>query len=215
MVDFTQLIVKLIDFILHVDKYLNVIIANYGYLTYPILFFIIFLETGLVITPFLPGDSLIFIAGAISARGSINIILLWVVLCFAAVLGDSVNYFVGSYFGEKLFLNNRFFKKHHLDKTKGFYEKHGGKTIVLARFVPIVRTFAPFVAGIGKMNYKKFLGYNLFGGILWVTLFVFAGYFFGTIPLIQNNLTIVIIIIVLLSIVPVILEYLKIRKNKQ
>lgn len=204
----------IVDFILHLDKYLDLVIQNYGVLTYLFLFGIIFLETGLVITPFLPGDSLVFVAGAFAARGVINIFLLWVILCIAAIAGDSLNYWIGDFFGEKIFLKIKFFKKEHLDKTKNFYKKYGAKTIIMARFVPIVRTFAPFVAGVGKMDYKKFISYNIIGGIAWVTLFLFAGYFFGQIPIIEKNLTLVIFGIIIISLIPPVIEYLRERKKK-
>lgn len=198
-----------IDFILHVDKYLNEIILNYGLATYIILFLIIFIETGIVIMPFLPGDSLLFVAGAFAALGSLNIILLFIVLSIAAILGDSVNYMIGKYFGERAFSGNRFFKKEYLIKTQEFYHRHGGKTIILARFIPIIRTFAPFVAGIGKMNYSRFLLFNIIGGIIWTALFLFAGYFFGGIPIVKDNLTLVIIGIIIISILPPIIQYIR------
>lgn len=197
------------DFILHVDKYLDVIIQNYGAVVYIILFFIIFCETGLVITPFLPGDSLLFIVGAFAARGTMNAFLLFLILSLAAIIGDSFNYMIGNYTGGKLILNNKLIKKEHIDKTKAFYEKHGGKTIILARFIPIIRTFAPFVAGIGAMEYKKFLSYNIIGGIAWVAIFIFSGYYFGRIPFVQENLTYIIFLIIFLSIIPVIIEFIK------
>lgn len=199
----------LIDFIIHIDKYLDIIIQNFGVLTYAFLFIIVFLETGLVITPFLPGDSLIFVAGAFAARGSFNIFLLWIILSCAAVLGDSVNYWIGKFFGEKVFLKIKLIKKEHLDKTKTFFDRHGGKTIILARFVPIVRTFAPFVAGIGEMEYKKFFSFNVIGGLAWVTLFLFAGYFFGRLEFVEKNLTLVIFAIIGISLVPPIYEVIK------
>ncbi len=202
-----------IDFILHVDKYVGQIIQDYGVLSYFILFLVIFLETGLVITPFLPGDSLLFITGAFAGSGYINIIIVFFVFLFAAVLGDTVNYWIGNYFGERIFINSRFFKKEYLERTKEFYKKHGGKTIILARFVPFVRTFAPFVAGIGKMKYKMFLSFNIIGGLLWVSLFTFAGYYFGMIPVVQENLTFVIILIIFISIIPIFIEYLRGRRK--
>ncbi|VVB78395.1 SNARE associated Golgi protein [uncultured archaeon] len=210
----SQIFTSPVDFILHVDRYVGQIIQNYGVLSYFILFLVIFLETGLVITPFLPGDSLLFITGAFASSGYLNIFIVFFVFLFAAVLGDSVNYLIGSYFGEKLFSGNRFFKKEHLEKTKGFYKKHGGKTIILARFVPIVRTFAPFVAGIGKMEYKRFLSFNLLGGLLWVSLFTFAGYYFGKIPVVQENLTLVIMSIIVISLIPIFIEFLRNRKKR-
>jgi len=206
---------KLIDFILNIDKYIGIIINNYGVGVYIILFAIIFLETGLVITPFLPGDSLLFISGAFASAGNLNIMILLIIFCIAAILGDSVNYGIGLFFGEEIFSKSRLIKHEHLNKTKEFYQKHGGKTIILARFVPIVRTFAPFVAGIGKMNYPKFLSFNIIGGIIWVFLFVLTGYFFGTIPLIQKNLTEIIIIIVVVSILPIIIEFIREKRKRK
>jgi membrane-associated protein len=202
-----------IDFILNVDKYLEIIINKFGAGVYIVIFAIIFLETGLVITPFLPGDSLLFIAGAFAGAGSLNLVFLLIILSLAAIIGDSLNYWIGNYFGERVFSNNKFFKKEHLEKTKDFYKKHGGKTIIMARFVPIVRTFAPFVAGIGKMNYIRFLSFNVIGGILWIFTFVFAGYYFGKIPIIEKNLTLVILIIIFISVIPITLEYFK-QKRK-
>ncbi|MBI2632143.1 DedA family protein [Candidatus Pacearchaeota archaeon] len=193
----------------HLDFYLGEIIKQFGVYTYFILFLTIFLETGLVLTPFLPGDSLIFAIGAIAAKGFLNIFLLFLLLSAAAILGDTVNYYLGSYFGDKVFSRSRFFKKEYLEKTKQFYKKHGGKTIIIARFIPIVRTFAPFVAGVGKMNYLEFLGFNVVGGILWVALFLFGGYYFGTLPIVKNNLTLFIFVIVSLSIIPPLIELIK------
>ena len=208
-----SLLKNLIDFVLHVDKYLGILIQNYGIGIYLILFIVVFLETGLVLTPFLPGDSLIFIAGTYAANKALNVFILFLIFTFAAILGDTLNYWIGGYFGEKVFSRSRFFKQEYLDKTKEFYNKHGGKTIIMARFIPIVRTFAPFVAGIGKMNYYKFLFYNIIGGLLWILVFLFGGYYFGRIPLIKENLTIVTYIIVVLSILPLIWHLIK-RKNK-
>jgi len=199
-----------IEFILHFDKYLSIVIENYGVWVYAILFLIILLETGFVIAPFLPGDSLLFIAGVFAANGEMNIIILIILLAFAAIAGDSINYSIGRYLGPKVFK----YKKEYLERTKNFYEKYGNKTIILARFIPIVRTFAPFVAGIGRMNYNKFLTYNVVGGLIWVLLFTLAGYFFGNIPIIEENLTIVILIIILLSIVPPVIEYIKHKIKK-
>jgi membrane-associated protein len=198
---------NVIDFILHIDLYVNQILLDYGFLAYPLFFLIIFLETGLVITPFLPGDSLLFILGTFSAKGSLNIGILFVLLSIAAILGDTVNYFMGKFFGEKVF--SRFVKRSYLDKTKDFYKKYGSKTIILARFVPIIRTFAPFVAGVGKMNYSKFIVYNVIGGLAWICLFLFGGYFFGSIPLIEKNLSLVTILIIIISIIPIIIEIIK------
>lgn len=201
---------NIIDFILHLDKYLNILIQNFGAWTYAILFLIVFAETGLVVTPFLPGDSLLFAAGAFAAVGSLNVLILAFTLAAAAVLGDTINYSTGKFLGSKAFEKYpKIFKKEYLDKTHKFYEKYGAKTIVLARFVPIVRTFAPFVAGVGKMSYLKFLVYNLAGGILWVALFIFGGYFFGNIPVVKNNFSAVIIIIIIASIIPIAVEVWK------
>ena len=202
---------QLIDFILHVDKYLGELIQLYGAWIYGFLFLIIFIETGLVIMPFLPGDSLLFVAGTFAASGAFNIWLLFVILCIAAIVGDTVNYWLGKYFGEKVF--SRFIRQEYMDRTKEFYDKHGKKTIILARFVPIVRTFAPFVAGIGEMNYFTFLSYNVIGGIVWVALFLFAGFFFGNIPIIKENLTWVIYAIVVVSVMPIVVEYLRGRRR--
>ena len=206
-------IIDLINFILHIDIYVGTIIQSYGVLTYLILFLIIFLETGIVVTPFLPGDSLIFVAGAFSAQGYLNPLLLFFTLAIAAILGDSLNYWIGKFFGDKV-SSWKFVKKEYIQKTEEFYEAHGGKTIILARFVPIIRTFAPFVAGIGKMNYSKFLVYNIIGGVAWVFLFLFGGYLFGEIPFVEKNLTLVIFIIIFISILPPIIEYIRIKRKK-
>lgn len=206
----------LIDFILHIDEHLTSIISQYGIWTYAILFGIIFVETGLVVMPFLPGDSLLFAAGAFASRGSLNPFVLTVLLSIAAVIGDTVNYWIGRYFGPRAFSSNsRLLNKKHLDRAHAFYEKHGGKAIVFARFVPIVRTFAPFVAGVGAMNYPRFLFYNVTGGIAWICLFVWAGYFFGNIPTVEKNFELVIFAIIGLSVLPMIWEYLKERKRSR
>src|SRR3989338_677841 len=211
-----NIISSLIDFILHLDKYLSVLIQNYGVWTYLLIFLIVFAETGLVATPFLPGDSLLFAAGTFAAIGSFNVLWLFIIISAAAILGDTVNYSVGKYLGQKVIeKENRFIKKKYIDKTQHFYEKYGAKTIVLARFVPIVRTFAPFVAGVGKMNYLKFAIYNVAGGIIWTALFVFGGYFFGNVPIVKNNFTIVILIIIILSFVPGIVEFWKHYKKRK
>jgi membrane-associated protein len=203
---------SLIDFILHLDKHLNEIIQTYGAWTYLLLFLIIFMETGLVITPFLPGDSLLFAAGAFAAQGSLNVFVLFILLSFAAILGDTVNYWIGHYIGPKAFSGNvRFLKKEYLDRTHAFYEKHGGKTIILARFIPIIRTFAPFVAGIGAMTYSHFILYNVIGGVLWVGLFTFGGYFFGNLPFVKDNFIIVIITIIFISVLPAVIEFIRAR----
>lgn len=203
----------LIDFILHIDTHLDGIIVQYGAWTYAILFLIIFVETGLVIMPLLPGDSLLFAAGAFAARGSLNPIFLFVLLSIAAIIGDSVNYSIGRYIGPRAFtMESRFFKKAYLERAHEFYEKYGGRAIIFARFVPIVRTFAPFVAGAGYMTYGKFLTYNIVGGIIWIALFVAAGYFFGNIPTVERNFELVIFAIIGLSVLPMVFEYVKARK---
>ncbi|MFH1243980.1 MAG: DedA family protein [bacterium] len=201
---------QLIDFILHIDVRLGAIIASYGILTYAILFGIIFVETGLVFVPFLPGDSLLFAAGAFAALGSLNLWLVLGLMMVAAILGDTANYWIGHFFGEKLVANPRVpIKREHIEETQKFFAKHGGKTIILARFVPIVRTFAPFVAGIGKMKYTNFFAYNIVGGISWVMLATLAGYFFGNIPFVRENFSLVVLGIVLVSVVPMIVPLIK------
>ena len=206
-----EFIQQLIDIFLHVDEYLYDIVTQLGIWTYVLLFLVIFAETGLVVTPFLPGDSLLFAAGAVTALvpDTLNIFVLITVLSVAAILGDTVNYWIGHWVGPKAFSGKvRFLKKEHLDKTHAFYEKHGGKTIILARFIPIVRTFAPFVAGIGAMTYSHFIIYNVVGGIAWVTAFTLLGYFFGNVPFVQKNFEFVVIAIVLISVLPMIYEYI-------
>lgn len=203
-----------IDVFLHLDKYLGTVINNYGVETYIILFIIIFLETGLVVTPFLPGDSLIFAAAAFAAMGMLNIYVLVAVLMVAAILGDTSNYEIGRLLGNKMIKSGKLIKREHLDKTHKFYEKYGGKTIIFARFVPIVRTLAPFVAGIGEMNYKKFISFNAVGGILWVVLVSVCGYFFGNISVVKNNFSLVVIAIVFISIMPAVIEVLRSRTQK-
>lgn len=207
---------KVLDFVLHLDRYLNALIQQFGLWTYAILFLVIFVETGFVVMPFLPGDSLLFAAGTFAALGSFKVGWLVLALAVAAVLGDTVNYWIGHRVGPKVFCreDSRFFKKEYLDRTHAFYEKHGGKTIIIARFVPIIRTFAPFVAGIGRMSYGRFLAFNVFGGVGWVVLLVGAGYFFGNIPLVKNNFSIAILAIILVSTVPIAVEYLRHRKRK-
>ena len=206
----------LIDLVLHLDEYLNVIITNYGVWTYGILFLIIFMETGFVVTPFLPGDSLLFAAGSFAALGSLNPVYLFVLLSIAAVLGDTINYAIGAYIGPKAFSGEvKYLKREHLDRTHEFYEKHGGKTIILARFIPIIRTFAPFVAGIGSMTYGRFIIFNVVGGITWVAIFTFGGYYFGNLPVVRNNFEIVIFAIIFISFIPPILEFFKARKEKK
>ncbi|MDP2736998.1 MAG: DedA family protein [bacterium] len=210
-----EIFADIFDFIIHIDVHLGEIIAHYGTLSYAILFSIIFAETGLIFTPFLPGDSLLFAAGAFSAIGSFNIIILLSLLWTAAFLGDTVNYWLGYYFGQKIINNPKIpINQEHIDKTQKFYDKHGGKTIFLARFVPIIRTFAPFVAGIGKMDYKKFVYYNAAGGFVWVFGFTLLGYFFGNIPAVKENFSIAIIAIIVLSVIPILIEIVRARLGK-
>ena len=202
----------LIDLFLHLDEYMANIISQYGAWTYAILFAVIFMETGFVITPFLPGDSLLFAAGTFAALGSMNVWLLVLLLIIAAIAGDTVNYWIGHYLGDRAY-SIKWIKKEYLDRTHAFFEKHGGKTIFLARFVPIVRTFAPFVAGMGRMSYGYFFSYNVFGGIVWVLLFTFLGYFFGNIPFVKKNFELVILAILVISVAPVVWEALKARRE--
>ena len=209
---------NLIDFIIHIDRYLGDIIQNYGVITYILLFAIIFCETGLVVTPFLPGDSLIFAAGAFAALGKLNVWILYFTVLAAAFLGDTVNYEIGKKIGKRFEeKDSKIIKKEYLEKTHNFFEKHGGKSIVLARFVPIVRTFAPFVAGSGKMNYFNFIKYNLLGSILWVSLCTFAGYFFGNMEFVQKNFSLVVLAIILISVTPMVISFIinKIKAKKQ
>jgi len=204
-----ELIKSFIDLFMHLDKYLNVIIQNYGVWTYLLLFLIIFCETGLVVTPLLPGDSLLFAAGTFAALGSLEVGWLFVLLSVAAIAGDTVNYWIGHYVGPKVFHkeNVRFLKKEYLDRTHDFYEKHGGKTIIIARFIPIIRTFAPFVAGIGRMTYGHFISYNVLGGLAWIAIFVFGGYYFGNLPFVKRNFTLVILAIIFISVLPGVIEF--------
>lgn len=210
-----QLIKDLIDWILHIDHHLDGIFGYFGIWTYVVLFAIIFAETGLVVTPFLPGDSLLFAIGALAARGSLDMSILTVSLIAAAILGDTVNYWVGSIIGPKIFRgeNVRFLNRKHLEKTHEFFERYGGKTIIIARFVPIVRTFAPFVAGMGKMTYRRFMAYNVVGGIVWILLFLWAGYFFGNFPSVKKNFTLVILGIIIVSIIPAVVEFIRERNR--
>jgi membrane-associated protein len=208
-------IARLLDIAVHLDRHLSSVIAQYGLWTYLILFFVIFLETGFVVTPFLPGDSLLFAAGTFAALGALDPVLLVVLLSLAAVLGDTANYWIGKAVGPKVFRreDSRFFKKEYLDRTHDFYEKHGAITIVIARFIPIIRTFAPFVAGVGRMSYFRFLVYNVTGGVGWVLIFVLAGYFFGNIPFIRKNFSLAIMAIVLISLCPALFEAWRRRRK--
>ena len=209
----SNLLRQFADFVLHIDKHLQGLALEYGLWLYGILFLIIFAETGLVALPLLPGDSLLFAAGSLAStpHSSLSPHLLFILLSVAAVLGDTVNYWIGHKLGPKVFHyeNSRFFKRKHLERTHAFYEKYGGKTIILARFIPIIRTFAPFVAGVGAMSYHKFIVYNLIGGVLWVALFIYSGYFFGQLPFVQRNFKFVILAIIVLSVMPPFIEYLK------
>lgn len=210
-----EILGTLIEIFLHLDRHLNMVIQDYGLWTYLILFLIVFCETGLVITPLLPGDSLLFATGSFAALGMLDVRLLFLLLSGAAILGDAVNYHVGRHMGAKVFdmKDSRIFKKKYLDKTHAFFEKYGGKTIILARFVPIVRTFAPFVAGVGTMSYRRFAVFNMTGGIAWVGLFVFTGYYFGRLPVVRQNFSMVIIAIMFISILPGIIEYVRHRRQ--
>ncbi len=210
-----ELITYCVDFIMHIDKHLSVLIQSYGVWTYLILFFIIFCETGLVVTPLLPGDSLLFAAGTFASKGALDVSWLFVLLSVAAIAGDTANYWIGCYVGPRVFHKEhvRFLNKEYLDRTHQFYEKYGGKTIIIARFVPIIRTFAPFVAGIGSMTYWRFISYNVVGGIAWIALCVFAGYYFGNLPAVKNNFTFVIFAIIFISILPGVIEFLR-QRNK-
>jgi membrane-associated protein len=208
-----ELVKNFIELFMHLDKHLNVIIQNYGVWTYLLLFLVIFCETGLVVTPLLPGDSLLFAAGTFAALGSLKVEWLYILLSVAAIGGDTVNYWIGHYVGPKVFHREdvRFLNKKYLDRTHEFYEKHGGKTIILARFIPIIRTFAPFVAGIGRMTYGRFISYNVFGGLAWIAIFLFGGYFFGNLPFVKRNFTLVILAIIFISVLPGVIEFLNQR----
>ena len=201
-----------IDLFLHLDTHLSGIISQYGAWTYALLFLVIFIETGLVVTPFLPGDSLIFAAATFAAIGALNIWAIFLLLAAAAVLGDSANYWIGHYLGDRAY-HIRWIKKEYLERTHAFFERHGGKTIFLARFVPIIRTFAPFVAGVGRMSYGYFFSYNVFGGIIWVGLFCAAGYLFGNIPFIRDHFSLAVLAIILVSVLPMVVEALRARRE--
>jgi membrane-associated protein len=208
-----ELLATLIDIFLHIDRHLSEIIQTYGVWTYLIMFTIIFLETGLVVTPFLPGDSLLFAAGTFAALGALDMMWLFVLLSIAAIAGDTVNYWIGAYVGPKVFHKEkvRFLNREYLDRTHQFYEKYGGKTIIIARFVPIIRTFAPFVAGIGSMTYWRFISYNVIGGVAWIILCTLAGYFFGNLPIVRENFSLVILAIIIISVLPGVIEYMRHR----
>ncbi len=210
-----EFIYKCIDIFLHLDVYLHQITSSYGTASYILLFVVIFCETGLVVTPFLPGDSLIFAVGALCAKGMFNTPGVYLMLCCAAVLGDTVNYHIGHMLREKVESKQeiRFIKREYLERTQAFFERHGGKTIIIARFIPIIRTFAPFVSGVGRMSYTRFISYNAVGGILWVTIALFSGYFFGNIPLVKDNFSLVIIGIVIISVIPGVVVYLKEKRK--
>jgi len=212
-----ELIKYLIDFILHLDKHLVELVQQYGTLSYGILFLIIFCETGLVVTPFLPGDSLLFAIGALSAKGALNIVWVYLLLGAAAILGDSTNYWIGYFVGPKVFSSekSRFLNRKHLERTHEFYERYGGKTVIIARFMPIIRTFAPFVAGIGRMAYPKFLLFSVVGTILWIGLIVTAGYLFGNITIVQENFSLVVIAIIVISIMPAVIEAFRARRAQR
>ena len=207
---------QLLDYVIHLDEYLMLITQKYGLWTYAISFLVIFAETGFVVTPFLPGDSFLFALGTIAAIGNLNVIYLFLILFAAAIIGDTVNYWVGHKIGHKAYEKNyRLLNREHLDKAHAFYDKYGGKAIFLARFVPIVRTFAPFVAGVGKMNYSYFIFYNVVGGLVWTSLFVFAGYFFGNVPFVKHNFEYVIFGIIGVSLVPIFVEWIKAKKERR
>ncbi|MDD5468023.1 MAG: DedA family protein [Anaerolineales bacterium] len=213
--DLLELIKTFVDLFIHLDEHLSAVIQTYGTWTYLLLFLIIFMETGLVVTPFLPGDSLLFAAGAFAGLGSMNVALLFFLLSTAAILGDTANYWIGHAIGPRAFSGEvRFLKKEYLDRTHEFYAKHGGKTIILARFIPIIRTFAPFVAGVGAMSYGHFLTYNVIGGLAWVSLFTFGGYFFGNLKFVQENFTFVVLAIILISVMPGVYEFFKARAHR-
>ena len=211
-----ELLTQLIDLILHLDRYLVDLVTRFGGWTYAILFLIIFCETGLVLMPFLPGDSLLFAIGALASTGALDVFWISILLIVAAILGDTVNYWIGYSIGPRIFNSDRsrWLNREHLERTHRFYEKYGGKTIILARFMPIIRTFAPFVAGIGRMSYGRFLLYNVVGGVVWIVLFVAAGFWFGNIPIVKRNFTLVILAIIVLSVLPAVIEYWRARRGE-
>jgi membrane-associated protein len=210
-------IALLIDFVTHIDQHLHTLCTNYGIWVYAILFIIVFCETGLVVTPFLPGDSLLFAVGSLAAIGALNVTIGSILLMAAAVAGDTVNYWAGNYVGPRVFYeeHSRFLNKEYLQRTHAFYEKHGGKTIIIARFLPIIRTFAPFVAGIGQMTYSRFIAFNVVGGVLWVSVIVSGGYLFGNIPFIKNNFSFVILAFILIPGIPSVVEFIKIQISRR
>ena len=212
---FPELFMRLVDLFLHVDEHLTDLVTTYQAGTYGILFAIIFAETGLVVTPFLPGDSLLFAAGAIAATGALDVTLLLVLLSVAAILGDAVNYTIGATLGRRISPNNRFIKAEYLERTKEFYDRHGPKTIVLARFVPIVRTFAPFLAGIGYMSYRQFAVYNITGGLLWISTMTLSGYMFGNLPIVEKYFELVVLGVIAVSLLPIVIEWLRGRKRRK
>ncbi len=204
-----------IDFIIHIDHHLDAIITSYGALTYGILFLIVLCETGLVVTPFLPGDSLLFAAGAFAGKGSLSVFILLVLFSIAAIVGDGINFGVGHFIGRRVFSwNSRWIKREHLEATNRYFDRHGGKSILFARFIPVMRTFVPFVAGVGKMSYMHFLFYNVFGGLLWVFLFVGGGYFFGSLPFVEKNFSLVILVIIVASLTPALIHWLRSHLNR-
>ncbi|MBI1763405.1 MAG: DedA family protein [Acidobacteria bacterium] len=209
-----ELIKHFIDIILHLDKHLVDLVTQYGAWTYGILFLIIFCETGLVVTPFLPGDSLLFATGALAATGALNVVWCFGLLCGAAIIGDNLNYWIGYHVGPKVFSSaqSRLLNRQHLERTHQFYEKHGGKTVIIARFMPIIRTFAPFVAGIGRMNYPKFLAFSVFGSLLWMGIFLSAGFLFGNIPVVKRNFTLVVVALILIPAIPALSEAWRARR---
>ncbi|MBK7091924.1 MAG: DedA family protein [bacterium] len=210
-----EIVTYLIDLFLHLDKHLAELISQYGTWTYAILFLVIFCETGLVIAPFLPGDSLLFATGALAATGALDPNIAFALMALASVLGDNTNYTIGRFIGPKAFSgNSHFLKREYLDKTQQFYDKYGGRTIIVGRFLPIIRTFAPFVAGVAKMDRRKYVPFTIIGAIFWVGLFVYAGYFFGSLPFVKNNFSIVIVVIILISAVPAVFEIIRQRRNR-
>lgn len=208
-----EIVLKFIDIVLHVDRYLDFIIQSFGIWSYIILFGIVFCETGLVVTPFLPGDSLLFAAGALAGIGSFDVVILLAVFSSAAIIGDNVNYWIGRSLGPRIF--GRFINKKHLDRTHEFYEKHGGLAVIFGRFAPIIRTFMPFVAGIGRMTYPKFLAFDIFSGILWPSIFVLSGYYFGNLPLVKQYFSLVVIVIIVISVLPICYQILRMRFDKR